>query len=448
MSEGQPITRGFPGWLQPRLPFFYGWVVLTAVCCAGFARQGPAVATLSIFIEPMTGEFGWSRTSLSAAVSLGGVLAAIASPLLGPILDRRGARVMLCVAVLVTGMCALLLSLTQSLIVFILLFCIARMSFASPFELGIYGAVNNWFVRKRGIATSMATFMQMMGLMAMPLIAQLTINTHGWRSGWIAIGITVLIVGFIPVWLLVVRRPEDMGIVPDGTDQTGKEIAQDSQGSPSEPAFTRAQAVRTGTFWLLSLYTLLVYPVQAGVSLHQAPHLIERGIDPTIAATIIGVFSLLSAISGLAFGAFIRHLGVRWSLMVTALFLASECSGHGVDHTILARLCCCCTVRNGYRWDVDRFAFGLGRLFWTGELWRYSRHCVGGSGGRAGSRPADFRYPARLYWQLCMVVVGVCCVFGSCNTHSCVDTCATSTSTLVGSSDELDAFCFGRSADI
>ena len=322
MLTGSSHIRTLPFWLQHRLPFFYGWVVLAAVCCAGFARQGPAVATLSIFIEPMTGEFGWSRTSLSAAVSLGGVLAAIASPLLGPMLDRRGARVMLCVAVLVTGVCALLLSLTQSLIVFILLFCIARMSFASPFELGIYGAVNNWFVRKRGIATSIATFMQMMGLMAMPLIAQLTINANGWRSGWVAIGITVLIVGFIPVWLLVVRRPEDMGIVPDGTDQTSKEIAQDSEVSPSEPAFTRAQAVRTGTFWLLSLYTLLVYPVQAGVSLHQVPHLIERGIDPTIAATIIGVFSLLSAISGLAFGAFIRHLGVRLSLMVTALFLA------------------------------------------------------------------------------------------------------------------------------
>ncbi len=322
MSAGSTYDRGLPVWLQHRLPFFYGWVVLACVCCAGFARQGPAVATLSIFIEPMTGEFGWSRTALSAAVSLGGVLAAIASPLLGPILDRRGARVMLCVAVLVTGICALLLSLTQSLIVFILLFCIARMSFASPFELGIYGAVNNWFVQKRGIATSIATFMQMMGLMAMPLIAQLTINTHGWRSGWIAIGITVLIVGFIPVWLLVVRRPEDMGIAPDGTDQTSKESVQDSHNGSTEPAFTRAQAVRTGTFWLLSLYTLLVYPVQAGVSLHQVPHLIERGIDPTIAATIIGTFSLLSAISGLAFGAFIRRLGVRLSLMLTALFLA------------------------------------------------------------------------------------------------------------------------------
>ena len=134
MTVGLSNTQFLPRWLQPRLPFFYGWVVLGCVCCAGFARQGPAVATLSIFVEPMTGQFGWSRTALSAAVSLGGILAAIASPLLGPILDQRGARVMLCVAVVVTGVCALLLSMTQSLTVFILLFCIARMSFASPFE--------------------------------------------------------------------------------------------------------------------------------------------------------------------------------------------------------------------------------------------------------------------------------------------------------------------------
>ena len=322
MTVGLSNTQFLPTWLQPRLPFFYGWVVLGCVCCAGFARQGPAVATLSIFVEPMTGQFGWSRTALSAAVSLGGILAAIASPLLGPILDQRGARVMLCVAVVVTGVCALLLSMTQSLTVFILLFCIARMSFASPFELGIYGAVNNWFVQKRGIATSIATFMQMMGLMAMPLIAQLAINAHGWRSGWIAIGVTVLIVGFIPVWLLVVRRPEDIGIKPDGADEISKQASKDAQNSAGEPAFSRPQALRTWTFWFLSAYTLLVYPVQAGVSLHQVPHLIERGIDPTIAATIIGVFSMLSAVSGLLFGAFIQRLGVRLSLMLVAILLA------------------------------------------------------------------------------------------------------------------------------
>ena len=130
-----------------RLPFFYGWIMLACVCCAGFSRQGGAVATLSIFVEPMTREFGWSRTALSGAVSLGGVLAALSSPMLGRVLDREGARLVLCGAVLLTGAANMLLSLTASLPMFYLLFCIARMNFAGPFDLGIYGAVNNWFVR-------------------------------------------------------------------------------------------------------------------------------------------------------------------------------------------------------------------------------------------------------------------------------------------------------------
>jgi hypothetical protein len=125
-----------------RLPFFYGWVILGCLCCAGFARQGPAVATLSIFVEPLTREFGWSRAALSGAVSLGGVLAALASPLIGPWVDRHGSRATLSLAVLVTGAAMLLLSLTPSLLVFYLLFCIARMNWAGPFDLGIYAAVN------------------------------------------------------------------------------------------------------------------------------------------------------------------------------------------------------------------------------------------------------------------------------------------------------------------
>src|SRR5580700_2919918 len=92
-----------PRLLAARLPIFYGWVVLGVLCCAGFARQGPAVATLSIFVMPMTGEFHWSRTALSGAVSLGGLLAAIMAPLIGPALDRHGSRLVLCVAVLVNG---------------------------------------------------------------------------------------------------------------------------------------------------------------------------------------------------------------------------------------------------------------------------------------------------------------------------------------------------------
>jgi sugar phosphate permease len=307
------IVPPLPRLISARLPVFYGWVVLACLCCAGFARQGPAVATLSIFVEPLTREFGWSRTALSGAVSLGGVLAAVAAPLIGPLLDRRGSRLVLCVSVLVNGIVLILLSLTPSLLVFYLLFCVARMNWAAPFELGLYGALNNWFVRRRTFASSVATLAQQAGLVAMPLIAQLAMLREGWRAGWLAIGAATLLIGFVPSWLLLVRRPEDLGLVPDGAVPPPASPPDAMAATPAlaEPAFSRQQAVVTPAFWLLLLYTALIYPVQAGVSLHQAPFLIERGIDPTIAATIVSAFSLMSAAASIACGLLPRALPIR-----------------------------------------------------------------------------------------------------------------------------------------
>jgi sugar phosphate permease len=252
------VAYALPRRLVRRLPFFYGWIILVCACCAGFSRQGGAVATLSIFVAPMTRDFGWSRTALSGAVSLGGVLAALSSPVLGRVLDRRGARLVLCLAVLLTGTADMLLSLTSSLLMFYLLFCVARMNFAGPFDLGIYGAVNNWFVTHRARATAIATLAQMAGLVILPLIAQAAILHDGWRAGWLAVGAAVLVIGFIPNWLLMVRRPEDLGLIPD---RRAVAHAAPIAARRAEPNYSRAQALRTSSFWLLCLFTLFAYPV-------------------------------------------------------------------------------------------------------------------------------------------------------------------------------------------
>jgi OFA family oxalate/formate antiporter-like MFS transporter len=307
-----------PRWLIPRLPFFYGWVILGCACCAGLSRQGGAVATLSVFVSPMTAQFGWSRTAISGAVSLGGILAAIASPSLGRLLDREGARIVLCVAVLTTGLANMALSLTMSLPMFYVLFCVARLNFAGPFDLGIYGAVNSWFIARRSFASSIASAGQMTGLVVLPMIGSLAMLNGGWPAGWLAIGVTVLIVGFVPAFLLMVRAPEDVGLLPDGVHAIAHTATQTHR---PEPVFTRAQAVRTKSFWLLSLFTLLAYPVQAGVSLHQAPFLLERGISVPVAASIVSYFSLMSGLASFGFGVLPRRLTSRWKLVLTGLFL-------------------------------------------------------------------------------------------------------------------------------
>jgi OFA family oxalate/formate antiporter-like MFS transporter len=158
-----------------------------------------------------------------------------------------------------------------------------------------------------------------------------------WRTAWVAIGATVLLVGFLPTWVLQMRRPEDLGQRPDG-DRAPQAAAAVGAGAGSqrggagstaaapqhaEPAYTRREALSTPAFWLLALFTLLVYPVQAGLSLHQAPLLIERGLDPTVAATAVSTFALLSAITGFAYGFWPRRVPLRFALALVGLSLAA-----------------------------------------------------------------------------------------------------------------------------
>ena len=316
--------------LAQGLPFFYGWVILGAVGCACLSRAGPAVATLSIFITPMTTEFGWTRTEISGAVSLGGVLAAISSPMIGNYLDRKGPRVILGMAVLATGITLMALSQIQSLLGFYLLYCVARMNWAGPYDLGIHGALNNWFVEKRAWVASLAQLAQTTGLIIMPFIGYAMIERYGWRTGWLVIGICVLAIGFLPGWLLIVRRPEDIGLVPDGTLATPVVAACAGSGGETKPAkaeeaaYTREEALRTRAFWTLALFTSMIYPVQAGMSLHQAAHMIEIGLSPANAATAVSLFTATSAITGFSYGLLGRRVSVKVALAVGGVILAAS----------------------------------------------------------------------------------------------------------------------------
>ncbi|MBV8122425.1 MAG: hypothetical protein JO081_21105, partial [Alphaproteobacteria bacterium] len=92
-----------------------------------------------------------------------------------------------------------------------------------------------------------------------------------------------------------------------------------------ETAFSRREAVRTSAFWLLLGYTVLVYPVQAGVSLHQAANLVEHGVAPTIAASIISLFSLMSGMASAACGLMPRSLAIRYPMALGGVFLTAGC---------------------------------------------------------------------------------------------------------------------------
>ena len=310
--------------LVRRIPFFYGWVIVGCAMCANFSRQGAAVATLSIFAVPMTAEFDWSRTAFSGAVSLGGLLGALISPKVGVFVDRRGSGQVLAIGTLLIGISAAALSQTNSLIWFYVAFCLGRMSFSGPFEIAVTSAVANWFIVSRGRAMSLAALAHSMGLTLLPIISFAAIAIWNWRIGWLAVATVVLLVGILPNIFLMIHRPEDVGLRPFSSRKSSKrkQNTLDKSLEGKEHNFTRREASRTRTFWILVIFSIFIYPVQAGVSLHQAPHLIERGISLGVAATAVSSFSFMSAVGGLVFGQFELKFGARKSLSFAAALMA------------------------------------------------------------------------------------------------------------------------------
>ena len=291
-------------------------MVLGCASLSNVARQAAAVATLSMFVVPMCADFGWSRTGFSGAVSLGSLLGALAAPLTGPLFDRHGSRWLLAASALVVGACSLALAGTGSLVGFYAAFGISRMMFSAPFDVGTTAAVAKWFVRRRARAMALLAMSAAFGLAVLPPLAQLVISAHGWRAGWIALAAVALVIGVLPQWFFLVRQPEDVGLAPDGTPGTHEDFGT----SAPEAAYTPAEALATPALWLLIAYTVLVFPVQAGLSLHQAPHLLERGLSPGTAAAVVSTFSVMAAVASLGFGAL--RVPARLSLCVGALLMS------------------------------------------------------------------------------------------------------------------------------
>ena len=322
--------------LAQRLPFYYGWIIVGCATCSSIVRQVAAVATLSIFIVPMTGEFGWSRSGISGAVSAGAVLGALCAPFIGPLFDRHGSRVLLVASALAVSVCCIALAGTTGLLWFYVAFSISRMMFSTPFEIGTSSAVAQWFMHRRARAMSLLAMSAGIGLTILPLVAAAAIDLAGWRTAWLTLAAVAIVFGVLPQWFLLVRRPEDIGLRPDGA-ATSPAIPDAARAAPArEIDFTRSQALRTSTLWLMIGYTLLVFQVQAGVSLHQAPHLIERGLSPTIAATTVSTFSLTVAVASVLFGYLGDRIPVRMALASSAVLLAlGSMSMRAVDGPLL-----------------------------------------------------------------------------------------------------------------
>ena len=309
-------------------PFYYGWVILGLSGVASYSsRPLMSVAVLTVFVIPMSEQFGWTRAEFAGAVSLGGVVGVVAAPLVGPVLDRYGAGMVVGISSGIAGVCAVILGGVTQIWQFYLVYVPGRMVFASPLELGTSVAVSNWFIRRRPFALALNHVSQGSGLAVMPLVAQAITGARGWETAWQALGVWTVAVGVVPAILLMARRPEDLGIEPDGGSGRAQAGPHGSsrrrpQSAQDEINFTLRQTMRTRAFWLMVLFSFASFIVQAGVSLHQAPHFIDQGVPASTAVWAASTFAISQVPASIFWSAISQRAAARFVMLGSGLVVA------------------------------------------------------------------------------------------------------------------------------
>ncbi len=297
--------------LARRLPFYYGWLIVGVVFLT-MAIGVNARTAFSLLFPPILAEFGWERGVTAGAFSFGFLISAILSPTLGRLMDSRGPRFVMETGVAATAAGMLLATLaTQPWQVYLTLGVLVG---AGSVCLGYTGQalfLPAWFVRRRGLAMSLAFAGVGVGSIVLLPALQALIERAGWRSACWTLGLTALLV-LAPLNLLVRRRPEDLGLRPDGDAVPGSAGAVSRPSNVVDPdwvaiEWTLARAVRTARFWWIASGYFASLFVWYAVQVHQTKYLIEVGFDTKQAAWALGAVSLAGVPGQIALG----HLSDR-----------------------------------------------------------------------------------------------------------------------------------------
>ena len=305
-----------------RMPFFYGWTILFAAGSSMVVRNSAASLTLAVFIFPMSEDLGWSRTLIAGAASLGGLVATVASPVVGWALDRYGARTILTVSILILGLSTISLAWATAPIAFYLAYGAGSVLFSSPLNIGPSVVVSRCFVRKRGRATGILFLSHSLGMVTFPLIAGLVIKYRGWEDAWIVLGVLVWVLALGPVSMLVRQSPESVGLLPDGDLPEEPGAGADVAAAVEEVSWTLREAMRTPTFWLLALATGSLFLLQSGTNIHQGAYFLDQGLGVGVSAATLSVNAVFTGAGSLFWGWLVDRVPVRFTYAGVALIMA------------------------------------------------------------------------------------------------------------------------------
>jgi MFS family permease len=309
-----------------RLPFYYGWLIV-GIAFVTMAIGVTGRTAFSLLLPPLIDEFKWDRGLAAGAFSFGFLVSAVLSPLVGRVVDARGPRMVILsgVVLMSTGL-------------FLAPYVTSPWQLYATLGVAVGGGANlmtytvhsqflpYWFVRRRGLAISIAFSGAGIGAVILLPWLQTIILGQGWRASCVAMGWLVLL-GIAPLALFVKKGPADVGQNPDGDPASPDAIARRRAAAITDAAWaatewTLGRAMRTARFWWIALGYFLALIAWYAVQVHQTRYLVEIGFSPLVAAWALGAVSVIAIPGQILLGALSDRIGREWIWTVACLGFA------------------------------------------------------------------------------------------------------------------------------
>ena len=311
-------------------PLFYGWVVVAAAFVITFVGFGSAY-TFSAFVPSLQHDFGASRGSVSLVFSLAGFLYFALGVVSGPLADRWGARSLAMLGMALVGAGLALASVARTIFEVYAAYGLGVGLGVGCAYVPAIGAVQRWFVRRRGFASGIAVSGIGVGTLVMPPLASWLIDILGWRSAYLVLGGFTAIVG-VGMSCFIANDPRDKGTGPDGVPLTKGEATIVSTGASVGEAIRSPQFVGLYAACLICSFGVFVPFV------HLVPYALHHHVDQTAAVLLLGVIGVGSTVGRFFLGGLADRIGREsfLSMMFIGMAVALAIWGIATDFWPLA----------------------------------------------------------------------------------------------------------------
>lgn len=303
---------------------YRGWWIVILAFYTQMVTVMAGGYVFGVLILSMQDEFHWSQAAIVAPLLVNRWISGLIAVPLGPLIDRHGSRVTMTISAMIAGLGLIAVSNAHSLLTFYAAWALFGIAQPGVGLLGPRVVVANWFVRKRAQAFVIVTMgTSAAGLFAVPLAALID-TWYGWRWVWTIVGLLCFSIAPLS-WWLIRKRPEDVGLLPDGDDPTtaGQPAAATAGagahgahgGVAVDTPWTVREAVRTRSFWLLTLGFLLCSMPTGAIFINISGFVQTNGFSKADGAWAVSIYALGSLAARPVWGSFLAQVGLHRTLV-------------------------------------------------------------------------------------------------------------------------------------